>query len=98
MSKAKDLLAFLGPDSDKIQFQSPVDLSKLLERRYSQIEEVSSTTGAVLDGIEYMDFGAVIRFSSSVNERKVVSLLNEEFSDKLIFRSNSGHITVEAKS
>lgn len=104
MSKAKDLLSTLCLDSKDAVCEEVrekprgfVELEKVLENRYFQIVEIAGTAGAVLDGIEYLENGAAMRFSGTYNERKMIGLLNEEFSGELVFRSFRDLVIVETQ-
>jgi len=105
MSKAKELLSSLCLDNeskDKVCEEMPprrpappVDITKVLENRYFQIAEIAGNAGAILEGVEYLDHGASMRFSGEYNERKMVGLLNEEFLEELVFRSFRDIVIVE---
>ena len=107
LSKARDLLSVLNSgdkdlfeeESDSVseRFSRPIDLTNVLEKDYFQITEIAGTTGAILDGIEYLENEALLRFSGRYDQRKVIGLLAEEFSEELSFRIVKDGISVEAR-
>ena len=107
MSKAKDLLSSLCLDNESKEKAcegvpprrppQPLDITKVLEKRYFQIAEIAGSVGAILEGVEHSENGASMRFSGEYNERKMVGLLNEEFLEELVFRSFRDIVIVETR-
>jgi hypothetical protein len=103
MSKARDLLSSLKIDNREIKEGAPRrpqiqrDIAEVLENKYFQIAEIAGTVGAILDGVEYLEQEAIMRFSGTYNERKMIGLLNEEFSTELAFRSFRDTVIVETQ-